>query len=107
MNTPSQGDRVCEPTGNTTDEILRATYAGDQERLSVLADRQSFIEESVFTSQAHFYLIFARGLPYILERKRSVSSWNRSTEAFAAAMTTRAVGTFVPLLDIQNRVING
>ena len=40
-----KNDRACWQTGNV------------------------FVEETVFTSQAHFYLIFAQGLPYILERR--------------------------------------
>lgn len=77
-----KNDRLCWQTGNV------------------------FVEETVFTSQAHFYLIFAQGRAYILERLALCELVKSCNGSVRGGDDDRAVGTLVPLSNIQNLEIN-
>lgn len=65
-----------------------------------------FVEESVHRSDAHFYLIFAQGLPYILERLALCELVNSIDKTIHGGDDMKAVGTTVPLSEIKELAIN-
>jgi len=77
-----KNDRACWQTGNV------------------------FVEETVFTSQAHFYLIFAQGLPYILECRALCELVESINGSVRGGDDNRAVERSYPFLNIQNQAIN-
>jgi hypothetical protein len=65
-----------------------------------------FVEESVHHSTAHFYLIFAQGRPWILERQALCELANSLNSRVRGGDDLRAVGTLVPLPAIEQLAIN-
>lgn len=65
-----------------------------------------FVEESVFSSEADYYLIFAQGQPHIIDRHALCALVEAKNTTIAGGDHLKAVGTLIPLLDIKALSLN-